>query len=66
MCGCQSPSPRTSAFVGIISDDHFDDLVKRYEKAQKAWAGTKIVRGTGNYFVAEPVNGSVPYYENLT
>ena len=49
-----------------ISDDHFDDLVKRYEKAQKAWVGTKIVRGTGNHFVAEPVNGSVPYYENLT
>ena len=57
--------PRTSAFVGIISDDYFDDLVQRYEKAQKAWAGTKIVRGTGNRFVAEPVSDSVPCYETL-
>ena len=57
--------PRTSGFVGIISDGHFDDLVKRYEKAQKAWVGTKIVRGTGNRFVAEPVSGSSALLRNL-
>ena len=58
--------PRTSAFVGIISDDHFGDLVKRYEKAQTVWAGTKIVRGTGNLSQSNRSAVAVPYYETLT